>query len=462
MAPVKTLANVPALVLLMSLGCSNTREAVQASTNGQPALQPEEPDTVLQRLRRLTADELPPPPPDVTNKYADDPAAAALGKKFFFEKRFSGPLLDESNQGTNVGALGVVGEAGKVSCSGCHIPVDGSFSDTRSPRRQISLGAGWTRRRAPSLLNVGQATFLMWDGHRDTAFSQVFTPMEDGLEFNSSRLFIAQQVSRLYRDEYEAIFGPLPAALDNYERLAPSDAGCSELPPDTPHVVCEKPGADDMEITRVVVNVGKAIQAYTRKLSCGRSRFDDWMAGEENALSADEQAGARLFVGKAGCNRCHSGPYFTDQKFHNIGLAAMGGFFTAAIEDPGAAEGLQVVQESILNSKGPFSDGYDGRQDWLPEDTSEYLGAFRTPGLRCVSRRPSLMHTGQLRTLDDAVLFFMRGGESHGYLGTSENVPLDLSDDERAQLVAFLKALDGDGPDPALTEPPELPPDPVD
>ena len=101
------------------------------------------------------------------------------GKKFFFEPRFSGALLDESNQGPIGGALGLVGDTGKVSCSGCHIP-KGSYSDIRTPRRQNSLGAGWTRRRAPSLLDVGQQTFLMWDGARDTAYSQVFTPMEDG------------------------------------------------------------------------------------------------------------------------------------------------------------------------------------------------------------------------------------------------------------------------------------------
>ena len=87
-------------------------------------------------------------------------------------------------------------------------------------------------------------------------------------------------------------------------------------------------------------------------------------------------------------------------------------------------------------------------------------GRFKTPSLRCVSRRPSFMHTGEYRSLEDVVLFFNRGGDTQGFLGVSENHPRDLTPEERGQLVAFLRALDGDGPDPSLVVAPELPPDP--
>ncbi len=253
------------------------------------------------------------PPADRTNAFADDPRAAALGQKFFFDPRFSGPLLDEANDGTS-GTLGKRGEPGKVACAGCHMPVNGGFVDVRSPREQLSLGSGWTHRKAPSLLNVAQMSFLMWDGRRDTSFSQVFSPIESPLEFNSSRLFLAQQVYRLYRGEYEQVFGPLPSLLDGFAALAPTDAGCSELPKDPLHENCTKAGHDDPAVVRVVVNFGKAISAYTRKLGCGRSRFDEWIDGDAKALTADEQAGALLFVGKGACTLCHSGPYFTDRR----------------------------------------------------------------------------------------------------------------------------------------------------
>jgi cytochrome c peroxidase len=398
-------------------------------------------------------------PPDVTNQWADDDAAAALGKKFFFETRFSGQLLDDSNQGTFAGALGVVGDTGKVSCSGCHQPQK-SFTDQRSPRRQNSLGAGWTRRRAPSLLDVGQMKLLMWDGHRTTAYSQIFTPMEDTLEFNSSRLFVAQQVAALYKDEYEAIFGPLPAALANYPPVAPADAGCNVLPTDTAHGDCVKDGHDDPEVTRVVVNVGKAISAYARRVKCGPTRFDDFIAGNQQALDADEQAGAALFVTKGTCVGCHTGPYLTDQKFHNVGMAYEIGLpgIPPNFSDPGAQVGLAKAQADPLNAKGMYSDGYDGRQDWIPDDLSSFLGAFRTPTLRCVSRRPSFGHLAQFRALDDVVLFFSQGGAPSGFPGVSEIKPINLTDDERSQIVAFLRALDGSGPDADLLTPPELPP----
>jgi cytochrome c peroxidase len=411
------------------------------------------PADVRQRLAELSPAVLPPPPADPTNRYLGDPRLAALGKQLFFDPRFSGPLLDDANNGLP-GTLGQRGETGKVSCASCHVPASG-FLDSRSPRRQISLGSGWTRRRAPSLLDVGQLRSLMWDGRHDAAFNQPFTPIEDAFEFNSSRLFVAQELTRSYRAELEAIFGPLPS-LAHLPLLPAAEAGCSELPRDPAKRECPRPGADDAAATRIVVNMGKAIQAYTRELHCGRSRFDRWMDGDATALDAEEQAGALLFVGKASCNRCHSGPYFSDQRFHNVGLRPDFRFFIGNFPDPGASVGLARMLADPLNARGVFSDGYDRRHEPFLEP-AELVGAFRTPNLRCVSRRPSFMHTGQLRSLEDVVAFFDRGGSRKQYLGRSELVPLGLSREERAALVAFLRALDGDGPDPALLVPPELP-----
>jgi cytochrome c peroxidase len=73
-------------------------------------------------------------------------------------------------------------------------------------------------------------------------------------------------------------------------------------------------------------------------------------------------------------------------------------------------------------------------------------GAFRTPTLRCVAKRPSFIHTGQLATLEDVLAFFDTGGDPTGFPGQNEIKPLDLSQRERADLAAFLRALDGPGP----------------
>src|SRR5262249_8119786 len=142
---------------------------------------------------------------DISNRYADDPKAAALGQKLFFDRDFSGALLDLDDDG-GPNALGVRGDPGKVSCAGCHEGKSG-FSDTRSSFKEISLCTAWTGRRTPWLLDVGQAKVIMWGGRHSTLYAQVFGPLENPLEMNSSRLFVAQRIATIYGAEYEAVFG---------------------------------------------------------------------------------------------------------------------------------------------------------------------------------------------------------------------------------------------------------------
>jgi cytochrome c peroxidase len=404
----------------------------------------------------------------VSNRYADDPAAAALGQRFFFDRGFSGQLLDSDNTGA-VGTLGRVGEAGRVACSDCHEPSAG-FLDKRSPRRQVSLGAAWGRRRAPPHQNVAQAKLLMWDGRRDTAYGPPVSALESGVELNGSRLYLAQQIHARYREDYNAVFkddrlgesapGPtLDAATSGCRTLHLDKNGiatttdCHGMPGDGAEYDALS-ASDQAAVTRIAVNFGKAIAAYLRLLSCGPSRFDRWLHGDVAALSASEQRGAALFVGQrkdgrmvGGCDHCHSGPYLSDQRFHNVGLQPTGVGIAASfydLDDHGARDGLSAALADPLNVRGIYSDGDDGR---LPSVVSAALdGAFRTPALRCVAMRPTFMHNGQLASLADVVAFFDRGGDRSGYHGVSELQPLGLDPQERADLVAFLRALDGPGP----------------
>lgn len=429
-----------------------------------------DPDPVISEearaaLQALSPATLPAPPADASNRFADDAAAATFGRKLFFDASLSGRLLDGDNDGS-VFALGKKGETGKVACAGCHLP-ESVFSDTRTVEKQTSLGSGWGLRRAPSLLDVGQSKVLMWGGRHDTLYNQVFGPFESEVEMNSSRLFVAQRVFAAHKAEYEAIFGALPP-LDDTKRFAALSAattGCDKL---NSANKCEGikrggPGdaaefdalsaADQDAVTRVVVNLGKAIGAYERLLSCGPGRFDAWMAGDKKALSRAEQRGAALFVGKGRCNDCHSGPYFSDEQFHNVGLkpATVATVFID-LDDRGAGLDLTLALADPLNIQGSFSDGDDGRLP--PKIGPELEGAFRTPRLRCVAGRPSYMHTGQYRVLEDVVSFFSRGGEAFGYPGKNELKALALSPLERADLAAFLRALDGPGPSKELLGPP--------
>jgi cytochrome c peroxidase len=416
-------------------------------------------------LAGLALNEIPPPPPDVTNRWADDARAAHLGQALFFEPMFSGKLLDGDNDGS-ANALGHKGDTGKVACSGCHLPQSG-FVDTRTVNQQISLGSGWVLRRTPSLLDVSRSRLITWVGRRDALYNQPFGPIESPVEMNSSRLFVAQQLFAHYRSEYEAIFGAMPP-LDDASRFPPLTAdttGCSQLDADnhckgtmhgTPGDGAELDGlsaADQDAVTRVVVNLGKALAAYERHLSCGTSRFDRFMGGDPSALSRAEQRGAGLFVTKAKCVDCHGGPFLSDEKFHNVGLrpSVVATVFLDA-NDEGLAAGLKDLIRDPLNTHGIYSDGDDGRTPAEVPPGSD--GAFRSPRLRCVSGRPSFMHTGQLQSLGDVVAFFVRGGDGVGFPGTSEIKPLDLTLRERADLVAFMRALDGPGPSSDLLRPP--------
>jgi len=454
------------LLACVGLSCCGTPGRAPVSSGDPNDPEPSFTDEERAALGELSADPLPAAPTDMSNRVADDPNAASFGRVLFFDAGFSGKLLDGDNDGSK-NAVGLKGETGKVACASCHVPETG-FSDSRSIRQQISLGAGWGRRRAPALLDVSQSKLLMWDGRRDALYNQIFGVIESPVEMNSSRLFAAQQVFVRHRGEYEAIFGEMPP-LDDTTRFPALDAtqtGCQAL---DRYNACPEPmrgapgdggdfdgmsAADQDEVTRVVVNAGKAIGAYERLLTCGTTRFDQWLRGDATALSKSEQRGAALFVGRAKCSSCHSGPYLSDEKFHNVGMkAALVATTFLNANDRGAAEGLPLMQQDPLNVAGRFSDGNDLRIP-LSAGGTELEGSFRTPRLRCVSQRPSFMHTAQMMTLEKVVEFFDKGGDVGGFPGTKEIVPLGLSARERTDLVAFLVALNGPGPAAELLRPP--------
>lgn len=461
MRPIRVCAALWVALCVISCGTGAAPGDETAGDDPDPVFTVEE----RARLMALAPDTLP-HPDDASNQYADSEEAAALGQRLFFDASFSGVLWDGDNSLPNSGSLGSVGETGKVSCASCHVP-SGAFADNRSmgnSTHSVSLGAGWTLRRSPSLLDVAAARMIMWDGHRDSLFSQVFGPIESNNEMNSSRLFVAEQIFAKHRTEYEAIFGPMPPLDDpaRFPPLTPETTGCQKIGVGPGDFECHgMPGdgaefdgmapADQDAVTRVVVNAGKAIGAYERLLSCGQGRFDAWAHGEESAMSRAEQRGAALFVGRAKCVDCHEGPFFSDQKFHNTGLLPKPvAVVILDADDNGAIDGLAGALSDPLNTKSAWSDGDDGR---LPASVGPgMLGAFRTPTLRCVAKRPSFMHTGQMQTLEEVVDFFAAGGHAHGYPGTKEIAPLDLSEREKSELATFLRALDGPGPPQKLLQ----------
>lgn len=158
--------------------------------------------------------------------------------------------------------------------------------------------------------------------------------------------------------------------------------------------------------------LARAVAAYVRTIRSGDSRFDRFVdAGDSNALSALEERGLRLFQGDARCDHCHLGPNLSDEQFHNTGVAFAGG---------------------VLGDSGRAA--VTGR--------SEDIGAFKVPTLREIARTAPYMHDGSMRTLEDVVEFYDRGGNPNPYQDSVIR-PLGLSDQEKAALVAFLRSLSG-------------------
>lgn len=159
--------------------------------------------------------------------------------------------------------------------------------------------------------------------------------------------------------------------------------------------------------------VGKAIASFQRTIVSGNSpadRFD--FGGEQEALTEDAKRGLELFRGKARCTRCHSNFTFSDEKFHNIGI----GWDTNTVD-----LGRYMVTKN-------------------PED----IGAFKTPTLREISRTAPYMHDGRFKTLEEVVNFYNNGGIKNPHQDNTI-IALELTEEEKKDLVSFLRSLNGEG-----------------
>lgn len=394
-----------------------------------------------QKIKTLSP--LPDIPPEPTNRYADDPDAAELGQMLFYEKGYAGPLLVDS-------ALGKAGERGKVACASCH---EGEWMiDLHSDPHDNSVGTGWIPRNANSVVNA--VYYLPWfenDGISDSIWADALVDLEFDLGFNSTRMRLVHVIWDKYRAEYDALFDPdLDPALD------PKHPDAARFPAEG------KPGQpawDDMApadqdiVLQVMVNFGKAIDAHLRRLVSKNAPFDRYVAGETDAIGSAAKRGLKLFVGKAGCVQCHDGPHFSDNEFHVNGLKKSGSHVAFADPD-GRSLWIKRMRELPWNSMSKWSDDREEGQRRLAElldgtleqEIAEWNGAWRTKALRQAAKTAPYMHTGQIGTLREVVEFYNRGGDDDGFVGTKSEliVPLNLSEQEIDDLVAFLGTLTGD------------------
>jgi cytochrome c peroxidase len=432
--------------LLLLLGCDS-----EADDSNSVAFS----DAELEIIQDLSP--VPELPANPTNAFADDPAAAALGQRLFFETSYSGAIVVEDD-GTN-GGLGALGETGKVGCVSCHNPSDW-YMDRRSTPNNVSLGVGYTPRNAPSLVNVVFYDYFGWAQKQDWPWVQASGSPESKDNTAGNRLKYAHMLYAKFRDEYDAIFPePLDPALD------PEAADAARFPPSgRPKAADAEDGpwelmtADDRTIVqRIMSNSGKSIEAYERLLVSRDAPFDRFVAGENAAISASAKRGLRLFIGKAACVQCHEGPTFTDNKVHNTGVPQTGTHVPE--RDDGHFVDADLMLKNSYNGATAFSDDREAGAEKLAAITVDEAntGAFRTKSLRHVEQTGPYMHDGCMDTLEQVVDFYDHGGGDADFVGTKDEllVPLNLSADERDDLVAFLKTLTGQPVAADLTTPPE-------
>ena len=398
--------------------------------------------------RRIdTFSPLPPPPPSPTNRFADDDAVAELGQRLWFEKHYAGEITEGCMLEGCIddGGLGKVGEIQKVSCADCHNPQHW-FTDTRSIPNSTSIGTARTRRNAPSMVNAVYYEWGNWAGSHDQFWKQGANSPESRDNFNSDRLRYAHVIYEYYRDHYNALFEPdLDPALDarSLDAARFPLSGKPKLPgaPDGPW---ESMTTDDQHlVNEIMANCGKALEAYERRLVSRDSPFDLYVAGDHSALSASAKRGLKLFVGKAGCDSCHEGETFTDQKFHNTGVMQ-----TSMPFDEGRYTDVLRLP-NLWNGAGIFSDDRaTGAEKLLGTEQAESMrGQFRTKSLRHVAKTGPYFHNGSVATLTDVVRFYNNGGGTVGtHPGVKDQklVELNLGDDEVADIVAFLESLTGE------------------
>lgn len=167
--------------------------------------------------------------------------------------------------------------------------------------------------------------------------------------------------------------------------------------------------------------IGKAIASYERTVLSGNSAYDRFNAGDMSALSESAKRGIDIFENKADCVTCHVGFNFTDENYRNIGVG--------------------------MDKENPDL----GRHDLTQDDLDR--GAFKTPTLREIAMTAPYMHDGSQETLLDVINYYDRGGNANANL-SSDMKKLNLSEQEKADLVEFLESLTGEMPE---FEEPELP-----
>lgn len=269
-----------------------------------------------------------------------------------------------------------------VSCASCHAP-EKAFTDWEP----VSTGIGGQRggRSAPTVINRAYSTAQFWDGRAKSLEEQAIGPLANPIEMT------IEKTSDLAHELVMKRLREIPGYVKWFQRAFEDVKQPADL---------------------TIDHLAKAIATYERTVYSGNAPYDRYKAGDKTAMSESQIRGAQVFFNKAKCDSCHLGFNFTDGSYENIGIG---------MEKPTPDLGRFVVSQREVDK-----------------------GAFKTPTLREVEFTAPYMHDGSLATLEEVVEHYDKGGIENPWLA-DRIVPLELSDQEKADLVAFMKALSGEG-----------------
>lgn len=293
-----------------------------------------------------------------------------------------------------------------VSCASCHDP-ERAFTDGK----QLAEGIGGRKgkRNSPTLMNAMFNSGQFWDGRATSLEQQARLPLTNPDEMGNTSL--EEVVDRLRA---------VPRYVLRFRQVFGSDVTIDSL--------------------------ARAIAAFERTLVSGDSPFDRFNSGDTAAMSSSAIRGLGLFRGKARCTVCHAFSqfggqtyqFFSDQLYHNTGVAANDASFDLLARKAIAISRVPRPAAEIEKLSKFDSAASLGR--FLVTANSLDIGAFKTPSLRDVELTAPYFHDGSARTLNDVLKFYLEGGKAN--LNRDwELHPISLTEDEQADLIAFLKSL---------------------
>lgn len=323
---------------------------------------------------------------------ADNPLTAekiALGEKLYFDKRLSSDRT--------------------VSCATCHDPAT-ALADANAVGVGIQNKKG--ARNSPTVFNAMFNELQFWDGRAPTLEEQSKLPIINSVEMGmKDHPEVVARVRTIpeYQREFAAVFGNSGITIDT---------------------------------------IAKAIASFERTQLSGNSPFDRFIAGEQNAISRSAKRGWDLFNGKARCISCHafnqSSPFFSDFKFHNIGVAAKDqNFPELARTARRMLIGADAKKQQEIIDELALRPGFSELGRFLVTRQPRDIGAFKTSMLRDIELTAPYMHDGSEKTLLDVVKFYDKGGEPNPNLDGGMR-PLKLTDEEKDDLVDLMKTFTSD------------------